>query len=136
MSRKKTAGAVENALGEDSLDHESWENALTEGTLLGLRCGECGYVTTTPKAACTRCSSRSVSVVELPDTGTVYTKTTIEVAPEEHGSGYQIALVDLGEARLLGRIADGDHVEIDDEVELAGTYEHAGDTAAVFASVE
>jgi uncharacterized OB-fold protein len=128
--------AVETALEENRLNHEIWEEALTDGTVLGLRCEDCEYVTATPKAACPRCGCRSISVVELPDTGTVYTKTTIEVAPEEHGSGYQLALIDLREARLMARIADDDHVEIDDEVELSGTFEYAGDLAAVFESRE
>lgn len=128
--------AVEKALEEDRLDHERWEQALTEGAVLGLRCEDCGYVTATPKAACVRCGSHLVTVTELPDTGTVYTKTTIEVAPTEHGSGYQIALVELGDTRILGRIADGERVEIGDDVTLRGTREYAGDTAAVFASTE
>jgi len=136
MSNNELAGrAVDDALKEDRLDHERWEEALTEGTILGLRCEDCGYVTATPKAACVRCGSHSVAVTELPDTGTVYTKTTVEVAPTEHGSGYQIALVELGDARLLGRIDDGDRVEIGDEVGLRGAREYAGDTAAVFAPV-
>lgn len=128
--------AVGTALEENRLDHELWEDALAEGTVLGLRCDNCGYVTSTPKAACTRCGSRSISAIELPDTGTVYTKTTIEVAPQEHGRGYQIALIELGEAKLLGRIAEDCHVEIGDTVELTGTYEHAGDIAAVFGPIE
>jgi len=136
MSNNELAGrAVDDALKEDRLDHERWEKALTEGTILGLRCEDCGYVTATPKAACVRCGSHSVAVTELPDTGTVYTKTTVEVAPTEHGSGYQIALVELGDARLLGRIDDGDRVEIGDEVGLRGAREYVGDTAAVFAPV-
>ena len=131
-----SGGAVEDAPEADRLDHERWEEALTEGTVLGLRCEDCGYVTATPKAACVRCGGHSVAVTELPDTGTVYTKTRVEVAPTEHGSGYQIALVELGDARLLGRIADGDCVEIGDEVALRGTREYDDDTAAVFAQVD
>jgi len=125
--------AVERLLGHDRLPHREWERALRADTVLGLECEDCGYVTATPKAACPRCGSRSVSVIQLPQAGTIYTKTTVEVAPTAHGRGYQIALVDLGDAKLLGRIADGHRVEIDDEVELTGTYEYNGDLAAVFA---
>lgn len=126
--------SVRKALEENHLDHERWEQALTEGVVLGQRCNECEYVTATPSAACVRCGSRTLIVVELPETGTVYTQTTVEVAPDEQGHGYQIAFVDLGEARLLARIADGDCVDIEDTVELNGTREHAGDIAAVFGS--
>ena len=135
-SNEPSRGAVEDALKEDRLDHERWAEAVTEGTILGLRCEDCGYVTATPKAACVRCGSHSVAATELPDTGPVYTKTTVEVAPTEHGSGYQVALVELGDARLLGRVADGDRVKVGDEVGLCGTREYAGDTTAVFAPVD
>jgi len=128
--------AVEQALEENQLNHELWEEALADETILGLDCEDCDYVTATPKAACPRCGNRSISVVKLPDTGTVYTKTMIEVAPEEHGSGYQLALIELGEAKFLARIVDEDYVEIGDEVELDGTFEYAGDLAAVFKSRE
>lgn len=114
------------------LTHELWEEALVEGRLLGLECEECGYVTATPKAACVRCGSRDVVRVDLPTTGRVYTKSTIEIAPDAQGSGYQIAFVDIGEARILGRIADGERVEIDDKVELRDSYEYDGDVVAVF----
>lgn len=116
----------------DHLTHDVWAEGLESGTPKGLACSACGYVSGTPKAACVRCGSREVSVTDLPTTGRVYSKSTIEVAPKRQGSGYQIALIDLGEARLLGRIADGERVAIDDEVELCGTYEYEGDLVAVF----
>ena len=120
---------------DEHLDHERWHTALESGTILGLRCDDCGNVTATPKAGCPRCGSRSTAVVELPERGTVYTKTTVEVAPPEHASGYQIALVDLADARILGRIADGERVSIGDEVRLCGTYTFREDVAAVFEPV-
>lgn len=123
---------VEALLETDRLTHEEWETALKAGTLLGLECEECEYVTASPKAACVRCGGRSVSPVRLPERGTVYSKTTIEVAPDAQGSGYQIALVDVGDARVLGRIADRERVDIDDEVELRGPYEYDGDLAPLF----
>lgn len=137
MSKNGASGrTAEEALDQDRLGYERWVDRLTEGAVLGLRCEDCGYVTATPKAACARCGSHSLTVSELPDTGTVYTKTTVEVAPTEQGVGYQVALVELGDARLLGRVADDERVEIGDEVTLSGTCEYAGDTAAVFAPVD
>lgn len=124
--------------GEDQaghLTHAMWTKGLESGEPKGLSCSSCGYVSATPKAACVRCGSREVSVIDLPMTGSVYTKSTIEVAPAQQGSGYQIALVDLGDARMLGRIAEGKNVEIDDRVELHDTYEYEGDVVAVFAPV-
>lgn len=78
---------LEDLLDDDRLAHESWVQALRNGTLLDLRCAECDYVSATPKAACLQHGSRSISVVELPDIGTAYTKTTIEITPEDHNSG-------------------------------------------------
>lgn len=126
---------IDRLLEADRLTHEVWETALERGELLGLACADCEYVTATPKAACVRCGSREVSVIRLPDSGRVYSKTTIEVAPEAQGSGYQIAFVDVGDARILGRIVDGERVDIDDEVELRGTYEYGDDIVAVFGPV-
>ena len=117
------------------LTHTVWEEALADGRLLGLECEQCDYVTGTPKAACVRCGSRDVTRVDLPTTGVVYTKSTIEIAPDAQGSGYQIAFVDIGEARILARIADDERVEIDDTVELRGSYEYDGDIVAVFGPV-
>lgn len=136
MSNEGVSTVVREALEQNHLDYKRWKEALTEGVVLGLRCESCDFVTATPKAGCVRCGSHALTVVELPETGTVYTKTTVEVAPDRHGSGYQIALVELDNARILGRIADGDRVEIGDEVQLQSTYEYAGDTAAVFGSVD
>lgn len=119
----------------ERLNHERWVQALRDGTLLGLRCDECDYVTTTPKAACPRCGSRSIPVFQLPEIGTVYTKTTIEVAPPDHGDGYQIAIVELGDGRILGRIKEQNRVEIGDHVSLVGVYEYRDDVAPVFEPV-
>lgn len=136
MSQQSDADEeIERLIGEGRLRHEAWERGLEAGVLLGLSCGECGYVTATPKAACPRCGSREISTTRLPTTGRVYTKTTVEVAPEAHGGPYQIALIDLGDARILGRIADGDRVEITDRVRFTDTYRYDGSLTPVFEPV-
>lgn len=133
MSREASSGNESGSHETTQLTHEAWAEALENGDPLGVECPACGYVSATPKAACVRCGSRDVSTVDLPTTGSVYSKSTIEVAPGNQGSGYQIALIDLGDARMLGRIADGMHVDIDDDVELRGTYEYDHDVVGVFA---
>jgi uncharacterized OB-fold protein len=136
MSQKgETNGGTDEDEQASHLTHEVWAEGLESGTLKGLSCSSCEYVSATPKAACVRCGSREVSVIDLPPTGSVYTKSTIEIAPAQQGSGYQIALVDFEDARMLGRIADGERVEIGDRVELHDTYEYEGDLVAVFAPV-
>lgn len=107
----------------DGFTHAAWTDALADGVLLGGACGACGTTVGTPKAACPDCGVRGLDPVELPTEGVVYTETTINVPPagmEERG--YQVAIVDLGPARVLGRLADGG-VEIGESVALAGYVE-------------
>lgn len=100
----------------DRLTFEEWARALRDGVLLGQRCVECERVAATPTAACGRCGGRAFDEVELPTRGTVHSETTVAVAPEGFDAPYQVAVVDLGETRLLARI-DGE-VVIGDDVAL------------------
>lgn len=119
-----------------SLTYDDWAEAAREGELVGLECDDCGNVTGTPKAACTECGSRSMSRITLPDEGTVYTETTVAVAPEGFDGGYKVGLVELGEtgARVLGRLDDD--AEIGDLVELVDVFESDGEPAPVFGTAE
>jgi hypothetical protein len=102
------------------LTHRTWSEALRSGRLLGQSCPDCGHVAGAPKAACARCGSRSIETVELPTTGEVYTETTVMVPPEGvEERGYQVAVVQVGEARVMGRI-EGETVTIGEELRLAG----------------
>ena len=118
----------------ESLTYGEWSRALKEGRLLGQACGECAHVLGTPKGACPHCGSRDVETVELPATGEVYTETTVMVPPvgvEERG--YQVAVVQVGEARVMGRIDAGEEdsrVDIGDEVHLTGYVTGEGDDPA------
>lgn len=107
------------------LTHDAWASALREGDLLGQRCADCGHETAAPKAACVRCGSRDVETVSLPTTGTVHSATTIAVAPEGYDGPYRIAIVELGAARVLGRL-EGE-AAIGDRVELTGAIAEAGE---------
>lgn len=113
---------------EPPITYADWRRALGDGTLLGLEC-RCGAVTATPKRACPACGSRELAPRELPTTGTVDSETTIAVPPAGHDPG-TVAVVDLGPARLLGRI-DGT-VEIGDRVVFAGARTVDGEPAPVF----
>jgi uncharacterized OB-fold protein len=104
----------------ETLTYHSWASAVKAGRLLGQECPDCGRVAGTPKAACAHCGSLDVVTVELPTTGEVYTVTTVMVPPEQFEErGYQVAVVQLGEARVMARIV-GEEVSIGDEVELDG----------------
>jgi uncharacterized OB-fold protein len=120
----------------DGLTHAAWTDAVRDGRLLGGSCGQCDTTVGTPKAACPHCGARDLETVDLPTEGVVYTETTINVPPEgieERGS--QVAIVDLGDARLLGRV-DGETVGVGDDVALSGyTEDEQGYTAPRFEAV-
>jgi uncharacterized OB-fold protein len=107
----------------EGFTHDAWAEAVRDGRLLGATCRDCGATVGAPTAACPHCGARALSVRDLPTRGTVYTETTIEVPPagvEERG--YQVAVVDLGDARVMGRL-DDEAVAIGDDVVLAGFLE-------------
>jgi hypothetical protein len=97
---------------------------------LGQVCDECGHVQGVPKAVCQSCTSQSLSGRLLPQSGTVFTETTIEVTPEAAADRYQVAIVDLGETRVLARVETG--VEIGDDVTFAGSVEYEGISGPYF----
>jgi hypothetical protein len=121
----------------ERLTYGTWRRALETGRLLGQACEDCGQVAGTPKAACAHCGSRDVTTVALPTTGEVYTETTIMVPPlSVDDRGYQVALVQVGDARVMARL-EGDHVDIGEEVRLAGYVSgERGDPAPLFEPVE
>lgn len=115
----------------DELTYGDWSEALLDDVLLGQSCGGCGYTTGAPKAACPRCGSRGLEAVELPLEGEVHSETTIQVPPEGFERGYQVVVVDVGGARVTGRV-DEPGVEIGDEVVLSEGRETESGVAAVF----
>jgi uncharacterized OB-fold protein len=121
----------------EQLTYAAWRAALNEGRLLGQACDSCTNIQGTPKGACPHCGSRNIETVELPTHGEVYTETTVTVPPagvEERG--YQVAIVQLGEARVMGRIdagRDDTQVAIGESVELTGYITgEDGDPAPLF----
>ncbi len=115
----------------DRLTYDDWQEALRESVLLSQKCTDCGYTTGAPKAACPRCGSRNLEAIELPQEGEVHSETTIQVPPEGFDRGYQVVIVDLGGARVAGRV-DDPGVEIGDDVVLAEGRETESGVAAVF----
>ncbi|MFC7175562.1 Zn-ribbon domain-containing OB-fold protein [Halosegnis marinus] len=105
-----------------TLTYAEWTEALREDRLLGLACS-CGHTNGTPTGACPHCGNRDLERVELPMTGVVHTETTIQVPPAGVAErGYQVGVVELGDARVMGRFGD-EHAAIGDEVALAGVVE-------------
>ncbi len=76
--------------------------------LSGTKCNKCGLVTYPPKAACPRCGSRDVIEIELPREGEVLTYTILNVPIKgfEDYAPLVIALIKLGEAKVLAQLTD------------------------------
>jgi hypothetical protein len=129
MSGEREVATDGGALPE-TLTYEGWCDGLKNGRLFGQACRECGHVGGTPKAACPHCGSRGLETVSLPTTGEVYTETTVNVPPagvEERG--YQVVIVAVGDARVMARL-EGEHVDIGEEVRLAGYVSDEGGAPA------
>lgn len=116
------------------VEYEDWREHLESGTLLGVQCQSCDAVSATPKRACSRCGSREMTAIELPERGTVYSETKINVPPEGFDGTYQVGVVGLGEARLLARIRGS--VDIGETVVFAGTIVEGDGPGPVFESAE
>ncbi|KGR91535.1 hypothetical protein CD30_05635 [Ureibacillus massiliensis 4400831 = CIP 108448 = CCUG 49529] len=80
----------------------------------------CGIESVTKKVYCSSCGKEITNEYEVPDVGTVYSYTVIQVPPAQfaHLAPYTVALVQLNntEAKVTARIAD--QVNIGDEVKL------------------
>lgn len=121
----------EDRTGQTDPTYDEWRRHLWEDrVLLGQRCHDCGHATAAPKAACAHCGARDLERIALPTEGEVYARTRIEVAPADFEGPYTVALIDLGEARVLARLES--EPEIGDPVELVDVYESDLGPAPVF----
>ena len=128
--------SVDTYLDDGELTHGDWSAALREDHLLGQECHDCGHVTAAPRAACARCGTRDMEVVELPMEGTVWAETTVFVGPAAFSGTepYGVALIDLGGARIMAHI-DGE-VAIGDGIAFAGTVEADDFPGPLFAPID
>lgn len=116
------ATPVDSYLEGGELTATAWANALRDHVILGQECGACGHKTAAPKAACARCGSRELAVIRLPETGRVYSETTISVPPAGYEGPYKVAIIALDEeTRILAQVDEG--AEIGDEAAFTGVIE-------------
>ncbi len=87
----------------DFIDH------LEKGKVTGTRCTVCGVHFFPPRADCYRCLGRAMEWFEVKGTGKLLTYSKLEYGPVgfEKDLPYRIALVDYGDYKVFGRIADG-----------------------------
>lgn len=85
-----------------------WRLRNTLLKLTATRCLDCGYISFPPKAACPKCGSKNVIREELPREGEVLTYTVLNVPIKgfETYAPLIIAIIKLGDARVLAQLTD------------------------------
>ncbi len=81
---------------------------LEQGKVAGTRCRDCGTSFFPPRADCYRCLDSHMEWFEVTGTGKLVTYSKLEYGPVgfEKDLPYRIALVDYGDYKVFGRIAD------------------------------
>lgn len=85
-----------------------WRLKNTLLNLLASRCSVCGHVTYPPKMRCPVCGSRELREESLPREGEVLSYTIIRVPAKgfEDFTPLIIALIKLGDAKVLAEVVD------------------------------
>lgn len=89
------------------------------------RCTKCGNFSISPAYVCTRCGSEEFIPDTVAGTGTIYSHTTIRVAPEafQKDAPYPMAIVELPHGlRLTARmtVKEGERIEVGKSVQCVG----------------
>ncbi len=95
----------------DFIDH------LEKGQVMGTRCNGCGQVYFPPRADCCQCFASDMQWFEITGSGILATYSRLSYAPVgfEEDLPYSLAVLDYGDYKIFGRIAD----DIDeDELQL------------------
>jgi len=93
---------------EYMLTLKQYNEALKENKLPGLKCQDCGGITTPPTMVCRKCGGNNMEITQLSGKGRIQTFTTVNVAPEgwEKEIPYTIVLVELDEGPwLMGHLS-------------------------------
>ncbi|MGD8367676.1 MAG: Zn-ribbon domain-containing OB-fold protein [Desulfobacterales bacterium] len=82
---------------------------LEQGKVMGTRCTQCGQVFFPPRADCFKCLPGTIEWFEVEGSGKLLTYSRLQFGPVgfENDLPYCIALVDYGDYKVFGRIADG-----------------------------
>ncbi len=81
---------------------------LEKGKVAGTKCKECGKMFFPPRADCYNCLSDDMEWFEVKGKGKLVTYSTLKFAPIGFDGDlpYSIALLDYGDYKVFGRIAD------------------------------
>lgn len=81
---------------------------LENGKVMATRCKECGLSFFPPRADCYQCLSSNMEWFEVTGKGKLVSYSKLEYAPVGFGDDlpYAIAVLDYGDFRIFGRIAN------------------------------
>ncbi len=105
----QTDGTLPLAPHRDGVLRRFWDE-LEEGRLTSTQCRDCGHLSYPPAALCPKCLHQDLSWVTLPETGSLYSQTTIYrgAGAWDKETPYRIAIIDLDDGpRVLTRL-EGD----------------------------
>lgn len=95
---------------------------LEKGKVMGTRCKDCGMMFFPPRADCYKCLAGNMEWFEVSGKGKLVSYSKLEYAPQGFGDDlpYSIALLDYGDYKVFGRIANGvpeEEIEVGMEME-------------------
>ena len=107
-----------------------WRLRNTLLKLTATRCLDCGFVSFPPKAACPKCGSKNVIREELPREGEVLTYTILNVPIKgfENQAPLIIAIIKLGDARVLAQLTDVQPEEVEVGMKVIATIRRTAPT--------
>lgn len=113
---------------------------LEQGKVMGTKCNSCGLLFFPPRADCFQCLSADMDWFEVSGTGKLVTYSKLEYAPVGFGDDlpYAIALLDYGDYKVFGRIANDvpeDEVEVGMEMKTVANTLPNGQLNYVFTKV-
>ena len=81
---------------------------MEQGKVTGTRCKDCGLSFFPPRADCYQCLSNQMEWFDITGTGKLLSYSKLEYAPVGFDGDlpYAIALLDYGDYKVFGRIAD------------------------------
>ena len=126
MGKKKEIDARFNKFGTVPFTATTKVNDFIDylegGKVMGTRCKDCGMMFFPPRADCYKCLADNMEWFEVTGKGKLVSYSKLEYAPQGFGDDlpYSIALLDYGEYKVFGRIADGlgeEDIEVGMELE-------------------
>jgi uncharacterized OB-fold protein len=107
-----------------------WRLKNTLLNLLASRCSVCGHVTYPPKMRCPVCRSRELREESLPREGEVLSYTIIRVPAKgfEDFTPLIIALIKLGDAKVLAEVVDVKPEEVSVGMRVVATVRRTAQT--------